>query len=87
MKEDLPPLALPKREYMERAQQDLGGARPAEAASAVAVVRLLARRLAAAMGRSGASARWQGDYLENGRISEKLQRKGLKPETKFRPGE
>ena len=26
-----------------------------------------------------------GDYLENGRISEKQQQKGLKPETKFRP--
>jgi len=28
-----------------------------------------------------------GDYLENGRISEKQRQKGLKPETKFRPGE
>ena len=28
-----------------------------------------------------------GRYLENGRISEKQKRKGLKPETKFRPGE
>ena len=28
----------------------------------------------------------EGRYLENGRISEKLRRKGLKPETKFRPG-
>ena len=27
----------------------------------------------------------QGRYLENGRISEKQRRKGLKPETKFRP--
>ena len=27
----------------------------------------------------------EGDYLESGRISEKLKRKGLKPETKFRP--
>ena len=26
-------------------------------------------------------------YLENGLISEKLRRKGLKPETKFRPDE
>ena len=30
LKEDFPPISLPKREYMERAQ-DLGGARPAEA--------------------------------------------------------
>ena len=28
-----------------------------------------------------------GLYLENGRISEQQKRKGLKPETKFRPGE
>jgi 4-hydroxy-3-polyprenylbenzoate decarboxylase len=27
----------------------------------------------------------EGRYLENGRISEKLRRKGLKPETRFRP--
>jgi len=26
-----------------------------------------------------------GHYLANGRISEKLRRKGLKPETKYRP--
>ncbi len=28
-----------------------------------------------------------GRYLENDRISEKLRRKGLKPETRFRPDE
>jgi 4-hydroxy-3-polyprenylbenzoate decarboxylase len=28
-----------------------------------------------------------GRYLENGRISEKLRRKGLKPETRYRPDE
>ena len=28
----------------------------------------------------------QGRYLDNGRISEKLRRKELKPETKYRPG-
>jgi len=27
----------------------------------------------------------KGRYLENGRISERQKRKGLKPETKFRP--
>ena len=27
----------------------------------------------------------QGNYLENGRISEKLRKKGVKPETKYRP--
>ena len=29
----------------------------------------------------------EGRYLENGRISEKLRRKGLKPETRYRPDE
>ena len=29
----------------------------------------------------------RGDYLENGRISHGQQRKGLVPETKFRPDE
>jgi 4-hydroxy-3-polyprenylbenzoate decarboxylase len=29
----------------------------------------------------------EGRYLENGRASETLRRKGLKPETKFRPDE
>jgi 3-polyprenyl-4-hydroxybenzoate decarboxylase len=51
-KEELPPLALPKREYMERAKalwEELG---IAQAASAVAVVRRAGRGLAAAMGRS-----------------------------------
>ena len=33
----------------------------------------------------GAKRAAEGRYLENGRISEKLQRKGLKPETRFRP--
>jgi 4-hydroxy-3-polyprenylbenzoate decarboxylase len=27
----------------------------------------------------------EGRYLENGKVSEKLWRKGLKPETRFRP--
>ena len=52
MKGDLPPLALPKQEYMERAKaiwQELGFT----AAAAGAVVRLFAWRLAAAMGRCG----------------------------------
>ena len=84
MKGDMPPLALPKREYMERAKRHLGRAGPARAAAAVAVVRLLPRRLAAGVGRGG-TARRRGLYLENGRISEQHRRKGLVPETKFRP--
>ncbi len=33
----------------------------------------------------GARRAAEGRYLENGRISEKQKRKGLKPETRFRP--
>ena len=84
MKGDMPPLALPKQEYMERAKAIWDELGLPSAAPAVAVVRLFARRLAAAMGRGG-QARGVGRYLENGRISAKQKRKGLKPETKFRP--
>jgi len=58
--------------------EELGAA---EAAPAVAVVRLFAGRLAAAVGRGG-GARRRSRYLENGRISEKQQKKGVKPETR-----
>jgi len=83
MKGDMPPLALPKQEYMERAKAiwqelDLGPLRPQARGSATP------GRLAAAMGRAAKRAA-QGRYLDNGKISEKLRRKGLKPETKYRP--
>ena len=29
----------------------------------------------------------EGRYLDNGKISEKQKRKGIKPETGFRPGD
>ena len=51
MKGDMPPLALPKQEYMERAQENLERTRLRAAAPAAALVRLLIGRLAAAMGR------------------------------------
>ena len=85
MKEDLPPLALPKQEYMERARkvwEELG---------------LPKLRPQSPWFSSGAGGDWlpvwdaagkraaEGRYLENGKISEKLRRKGLKPETRFRP--
>ena len=86
MKEELPPLALPKKEYMERARkiwEELGlpGLRPQSPWCGDPRGDWLpqwdeaARRAA------------EGGYLENGRISEKLQRKGLKPETRYRPDE
>jgi UbiD family decarboxylase len=84
MKENLPPLALPKREYMERAKaiwDELGlpGLRPQPPWFGYSLGDWLpewddaARRAV------------EGRYLENGRISEARKRKGLKPETKFRP--
>src|SRR3989442_10879812 len=84
MKENLPPLALPKREYMERALEiwkELGlpGLRPQSPWHGYSLGDWLpewdeaARRAV------------EGRYLENGRVSESRRRKGLKPETKFRP--
>jgi 4-hydroxy-3-polyprenylbenzoate decarboxylase len=35
---------------------------------------------------AGAQRAATGNYLENGRISERAKRKGLKPETSYRPG-
>jgi UbiD family decarboxylase len=84
MKEDLPPLALPKREYMERSRkiwEELGlpGLRPQSPWHGYSLGDWLpewdeaARRAV------------EGRYLENGRVSGSRRRKGLKPETKFRP--
>ena len=84
MKGDMPPLALPKKEYMERAQKiwnELGfePLRPQPPWFGYSLGDWLpqwdeaAKR--AALGR----------YLENGLISAKFKRRGLKPETKFRP--
>ena len=85
MKEDLPPLALPKQEYMERARKvweelKLPKLRPQSPwfGSAAAGDWLQ-------YWDDGAKRAAQGRYLENGRISEKLKKKGLKPETRFRP--
>jgi len=43
LKEPFPPVSLPKREFMENAQEDLGRARAAQAPAADAMVRLFAR--------------------------------------------
>jgi len=84
MKEDLPPLALPKQEYMERAKrvwEELG----------LPKLRPQSPWFGSALGDwlpqwdEAAKRAVEGRYLENGRISEKLRRKGLKPETRFRP--
>jgi 4-hydroxy-3-polyprenylbenzoate decarboxylase len=84
MKEELPPLALPKREYMERARriwEELGlpRLRPQSPWFGTPVGDWLPQW------DEGAKRAAEGRYLENGRISAKLRRKGLKPETRFRP--
>jgi 4-hydroxy-3-polyprenylbenzoate decarboxylase len=85
MKGDMPPLALPTQEYMERAKKiwerlGLPALRPQSPWFGYTLGDWLPQWDAAAKRAA------TGDYLENGRISEKQQKKGLKPETKFRPG-
>ncbi len=84
MKEELPPLALPKQDYMERARKiwdELG----------LPKLRPQSPWYGAPLGDwlpqwdEAAKRAAEGRYLENGRISEKQRRKGLKPETRFRP--
>ena len=84
MKGDLPPLALPKQQYMERAKAiwerlGLPRLRPQPPWYGYSLGDWLPQWDAAAQ------RAVDGRYLENGRISEKLRRKGFKPETKFRP--
>ena len=83
MKEELPPLALPRQEYMERARklwEELGlpKLRPQSPWFGEPQGDWLPQWEAAAQ-RAVA-----GGYLDNGRVSEQQQRKGIKPETKFR---
>ena len=84
MKDDMPPLALPKQEYMERAKalwDELGlpKLRPQAPWFGYSLGDWLPQWDAAAQRAA------TGRYLENGRISERQRRKGIKPETKFRP--
>ena len=84
MKGDMPPLALPKREYMERARklwEELGlpKLRPQSPWFGYSLGDWLPQWDEAAKRAA------EGRYLENGRISEEQRRKGVRPETKFRP--
>ncbi len=84
MKGDMPPLALPKREYMEKAKgiwEELGlpRLRPQPPWFGYSLGDWLPQWDAAAQ------RAVEGRYLENGRISEAQQRGGIRPETKFRP--
>ncbi len=84
MKEELPPLALPKREYMQRAMDlwhelDLPRLRPQSPWFGSPDGDWLPQWDEAAARAAS------GQYLENGRISERLRRGGMKPETRFVP--
>jgi UbiD family decarboxylase len=84
MKSDMPPLALPTKEYMERAKaiwDELGlpKLRPQPPWYGYSLGDWLPAWDAAAKRAA------QGEWQENGRISLGQQQKGLKPETKFRP--
>ena len=86
MKGDMPPLALPKREYMERAKaiwEELGmpPLRPQPPWFGYSLGDWLPQWDAAAQ------RAVEGRWTENGAISERQRRKGVKPETKFRPEE
>ncbi len=86
MKEDLPPLALPRQEYMARAQQiwdELGlpKLRPQSPWFGTELGDWLPQWEAAAKRAA------EGRYLENGIASAGQQRAGLKPETSYRPDE
>jgi 4-hydroxy-3-polyprenylbenzoate decarboxylase len=85
MKADMPPLALPKKEYMERARaiwDELGlpKLRPQPPWFGYSLGDWLPEWDQAA------ARAVEGRYLENGRISHQHRKKGLVPETKFRPG-
>jgi len=84
MKGDMPPLALPKKEYMERAKaiwEELGlpKLRPQSPWFGYSLGDWLPQWDEAA------KRAVEGRYLDNGRISETQRKKGVKPETKFRP--
>jgi 4-hydroxy-3-polyprenylbenzoate decarboxylase len=86
MKEVLPPLALPKQQYMAQARklwEELG----------LPKLRAQAPWFGTPAGEwlrvwdEAAARATAGRYLENGRLSAEERRKGVKPETKFRPDE
>jgi UbiD family decarboxylase len=84
MKGDMPPLALPKKEYMQRAKtiwEELGlpKLRPQPPWHGYSLGDWLPQWDEAA------KRAVEGRYLDNGRISDKQRRKGVKPETRFRP--
>ena len=85
LKEDFPPISLPKRPFMENAPSqiwdELGSAR-AHAADAVA--RLLAWRMGRTSSISAAQLAVEGDYFETGKIIAQRRRKDVEMNTEIR---
>ena len=84
LKEDFPPISLPKREYMERAKviwEELGSA---DAQAGGAVVRLFARRMVATSSTKPRARATRGDYFETGKMMEKRRRKDVRMNTEVR---
>jgi 4-hydroxy-3-polyprenylbenzoate decarboxylase len=86
MKSDMPPLALPKQQYMEKAKSiweelQLPSLRPQPPWFGYSLGDWLKEW------DEDAERAASGDYLVNGEKSLGRQRQGLVPETKFRPGE
>ncbi len=86
MKSDMPPLALPKKQFMENSRkiwEELGlpALHPQSPWYGYSLGDWLPQWDAAAQRAA------TGRYLENGEISAQQKRKGIVPETKFRPGE
>lgn len=83
MKGDMPPLALPKKEYMDQAKAlwDRLGLPPVQARNPWYGYSLgdWTETWDAAAKRAA-----DGDYLENGRLTLERQQKGLVPETSVR---
>jgi 4-hydroxy-3-polyprenylbenzoate decarboxylase len=84
IKKPMPPLALPKKEYMQRAQEmwenfGLPKLSPQEPWHGEVSGDWLA------IWDANAQTAVEGRYLENGLISQTQRKKNIKPETKFRP--
>ena len=84
LKHTAPPLALPAREFMEHARDDLAGARPAGADAAAALARLFARRLVEQLGRLRRTRRRRGMGSRAAPRRFARRRGGLIPETPVR---
>ena len=84
LKENFPPISLPKREYMETRASDLGGARPAASSSR----RRRGSATRSANGRTSSTKRrcaaTRGEYFAAGKKLVKRRRKDVRMNTEVR---